>query len=251
MILCLLQARVSSTRLPRKVLEPVLGVPMIQRQIERISRSTMISQLVVATSVDQSDDPLVELCATIGVECCRGSLDDVLDRFYRCALHWSPEHIVRLTGDCPLCDPELIDEVVRKHVQGGYDYTSNITPPTYPDGLDVEVMTFATLEAVAREARRGSEREHVTLYIHNEPTRFRRGSVAGALDLSDQRWTVDEPADLQFVRAVYETLYPDNPDFGMNDVLDLLDRETGMGSINDGFARNEGLERSLREETGE
>lgn len=248
MILGVVQARVTSTRLPGKVLLPLLGEPMILRQLERVSRSRMLDRVVVATSTDSSDDPLAEVCRAAGYEVCRGPLDDVLDRFVICAERYKPDHVVRLTGDCPLSDPQLVDRVVREHLDGGFDYTSNTLAPTYPDGLDVEVIRMSALRKIAARATSRAEREHVTLGVYRRPDEFSLGSVEGGSDLSRLRWTVDEPEDLEFVRAVYGALYEEHPEFSMADVIALLEASAALSSINDGFMRNEGLARSLREE---
>jgi len=244
--LAILQARLSSSRLPGKVLNPVLGQPMLFRQTERLRRCAAFERLVVATSVDSLDDALVSECAARGIACTRGSLDDVLDRFIQSALPYHPEAVVRLTGDCPLADPALIDEVINYFHAGDYDYVSNCNPPTFPDGLDVEVIRFACLERAGREATLPSEREHVTLYLRAHPERFRLGNYVSPVDRSGMRWTVDEPEDLEFVRAVYEKLYPVKPAFTTDDILNLLERHPGLRSINSKFKRNEGLKKLLR-----
>jgi spore coat polysaccharide biosynthesis protein SpsF len=248
MILAVLQARVSSSRLPGKVLRPILGVPMILRQVERARRAVGVDRLLVATSVDPSDDPLAELCAGDGIECFRGSLDDVLDRFYRAARPFAPEHVVRLTGDCPLADPELIGEVISFHRDGGYDYVSNALEPTFPDGLDVEVFRFPCLEHAWREASLPSEREHVTPFLYHRPERFRIGCYKGDVDLSRLRWTVDEPVDFELVTRIYGELYPVRRDFTTGDILGLLERKPELKTLNTHHRRNEGLERSLEED---
>ena len=173
MILGILQARASSRRLPGKVLKPILGRPMLERQIERLRRARRLDGLVVATSTDAGDDAIDALCRSLGVECFRGSLEDVLDRFYRAVLRHAPQSAVRLTADCPLADPAVIDRLVELHAAGGYDYTSNTLVRTYPDGLDAEVVALPCLEAAWREAALPSEREHVTPFIYNRPQRFR------------------------------------------------------------------------------
>ena len=244
-ILTILQARTSSSRLPGKVLLPLLGKPMLARQLERVRRARHIGRLVVATSTDGADDAVERLCREEGVECHRGSLDDVLDRFYQAALPRKPEVVVRLTGDCPLADPAVIDAVIDFFLAGGYDYASNAVEPTFPDGLDVEVFRFECLETAWREARLPSQREHVTLFIHGQPERFRVGSLRRAENLGHLRWTVDEPADFDFVKRVYEALYPLNPGFATADVLALLASHPELAGINTGITRNEGLQRSL------
>lgn len=245
MILAILQARMSSSRLPGKVLKPILGEPMLFRQIERIRRSKKIDQLVVATSVDAADDPLVEAAAAWGVPCVRGSLNDVLNRFMVAARQYPAETVIRLTGDCPLADPAIIDDVIALFQSGDYDYASNIEPPTFPDGLDVEVMRFAALERADREATLISEREHVTLFIRNRREEFRLANLEGTADRSALRWTVDEPADFAFVTKVYEALYPANPAFATDDILTLIARDPGLNEVNSGFGRNEGMKKSL------
>lgn len=248
MILAILQARVSSTRLPGKVVKPILGLPMLVRQVERLRRSHRIDKLVVATSTDASDNTLVKSCYEYGIECLRGSLDDVLDRFYQTALQFKPDYVVRLTGDCPLADPALIDKVIDYHLAGGYDYTSNTIEPTYPDGLDVEVMRYEVLEQAWREAALRSEREHVTLFIHKQPDRFKLGSVKSNCDISHLRWTVDEPEDLQLINLIYEALYPNNPTFTTQDVLAYLRQHPKLMVSNTIHERNAGLKKSLIED---
>jgi spore coat polysaccharide biosynthesis protein SpsF len=246
MILAILQARMSSSRLPGKVLQPILGRPMILRQLERIRQASRIDRLVMATSTDASDDVLTEVCQEQGVECARGSLDDVLDRYYQAARKLGPAHVVRLTGDCPLLDPEVMDETIAFHLAGGFDYTSNaLDELTFPNGLDVEVLRFDCLERAWREARLPSEREHVTPYVYNHREEFRVGCHSAERDLSHMRWTVDEAEDLEFVRRIYAALYPANPLFRMRDVVELIEREPALGAINSRFKRNEGLRKSL------
>lgn len=245
MILGVLQARVSSSRLPGKVLAPIAGQPMLLQQIDRVRRARKLDELVVATSDCPDDDAIAALCQANGILCARGSLDDVLDRFVTAARPFAPEHVVRLTGDCPLADHAVIDAVIDFAVSGGFDYATNAIKPNFPDGLDVEVARMEALETAWREATLRSEREHVTPFLHKQPERFRIGHYPSQPDLSALRWTVDEPADLQFVRAVYDRLWHANPDFALNDVLELLERESELGRINDAYARNEGYAISL------
>ena len=245
MILGILQVRLSSTRLPGKVLKPILGRPMLWRQLERLVLVRKIDQLLVATSDQPEDTQLGALCEEIGVACYFGDLNDVLDRFYQAARPLNPEHVVRLTGDCPLIDPGVVDSVIRHHLKGCYDYTSNTIEPTFPDGLDVEVMSFGCLETAWQEATLPSEREHVTSFIWNQPRRFRIGSVKAEQDLSHLRWTVDEPEDFELITLIYEALYRDNPQFGYRDVLKLLDRHPEYSDINSEHQRNRGYRKSL------
>ncbi|HEY9347380.1 MAG TPA: glycosyltransferase family protein, partial [Inquilinus sp.] len=235
----------SSSRLPGKVMADLLGEPMLARQVERLRRCRTIDRLLLATSTDAADDALADLAARIGVDCFRGNLDDVLDRFHAAMAGRGADQIVRLTGDCPLIDAELIDRLVELHVAGGYDHSCNTLTPRWPDGLDAEVMRAEVLETAWREAVLPSEREHVTRFIYTRPERFRLGSLVGETDLSDQRWTVDTPEDLAMVRAVYAALYPANPAFGTEDILAFLAAHPEIAALNRAHRRNEGLERSL------
>ncbi|MBL8771319.1 MAG: glycosyltransferase family protein [Phenylobacterium sp.] len=225
MNLAILQARMSSTRLPGKVLAPVLGQPMIARQIERLRRSRRLDDLVVATSLDPSDDPLAAWGEGAGVSVFRGDLHDVLGRF--CALlEGRPEAgtVLRLTADCPLADPGVIDALVQRFEAEGADYANNVTPDrTFQHGLDAEVMRRDVLLAAGREARDAYEREHVTPFIYRHPERFRLASLTRSPSLAHLRWTVDLPEDLAFVRRVYERLYPSNPAFSSDDVVALAE----------------------------
>lgn len=220
MILAVLQARMSSTRLPGKVLRPLSGGPMILRQIERVKRTRRIDRLIVAISDDRSDDVLQGILEGAGVEVMRGPLTDVLARFALVAAAVSEaSHVVRLTGDCPLADPGVIDAVITAGAAPGVDYASNVHERrTYAKGLDVEVMTREALLAAAAEAREPDEREHVTLFINRRPDRFNLAQVDQPIDEGEVRWTVDRPDDLEFASAVYEGLYEKSPEFSSEDV---------------------------------
>lgn len=244
MILGVLQARISSTRLPGKVLLPLIGEPMLTRQIQRIRRAQKIDRLVVATSEGKEDNPVEELCYGVGVDCYRGSLADVLDRYYRAAALYMPRHVVRLTGDCPLTDWHLIDRTIELAVDGRYDYASNTLNPTWPDGLDVEVATFEALETAWCEAVSPLEREHVTPFITRHPDRFSLGSLENHTDLSAMRWTVDEPRDYELVSRIYDALYPESPAFTTADILRLMSRQPELLELNSGIGRNEGLKKA-------
>ena len=233
MILAVLQARMSSTRMPGKVMAPVLGEPMIWRQIERMRRARSLSRIVVATSTAASDDTLAGFLLGRGVSVYRGDLNDVLGRFSACAEAWSPDHVVRFTADCPLTDPRVIDAAVALAITSGAAYTSNCERRTYPDGLDVEVIAAGALAAAAAEATDPSEREHVTPFIRSRPERFPQAHVTGVQDLGDLRWTVDRPEDFAFVREVFRKLYPVDPGFGMGEVLELLAERPDLAALAD------------------
>jgi spore coat polysaccharide biosynthesis protein SpsF len=246
MILAILQARMSSTRLPGKVMLPILGVPALQQQIRRIQNSMLIDKLIVATSDDESDTVIADLCQKIDVACFRGPLDDVLDRFYQAAKTYEPLHIVRLTGDCPLCDSGIIDEVIQYHLDGDFDFTSNALPPTFPDGLDVEVIRYNLLEDAASNATTNRQREHVTPYIR-EQADTHVGNYTNSKDLSSLRWTLDYQDDYEFIIKVYEHLYKLNPEFNYTDIIKLIENNPEIQKINSSHIRNEATSMACQE----
>lgn len=248
--LAVLQARMSSSRLPGKVLAELQGAPMLLRQIDRIRRARLLDRLIVATSADAGDDQLATVVAGAGTEVFRGSLDDVLGRFMGAAASVDCQHVVRLTGDCPLADPDVIDAVVAHHFVTDADITTNSVVATFPDGLDVEVMRADALRRAATEASAAFEREHVTQFLYRRPTEFRIVHYKQPRNLSHLRWTVDEPRDLELVRAIYAALFPVNPAFGMHDVLRLLASRPDLAELNVGPERNEGLAKSLAHDQG-
>jgi spore coat polysaccharide biosynthesis protein SpsF len=221
--LAILQARMTSSRLPGKVMADVLGQPMIGRQVERLRRAALIEGLVVATSVDPSDDPLAAYCVGQGIDVHRGPLDDVLGRFCGAvAAYPQAKTVIRLTADCPLADWRVIDEVIARHRDEDADYAAN-TPAvrTFPHGLDTEVVRASVLLEAGREAADPYEREHVTPFVYRRPERYRMAWVSREPSLSHLRWTVDVPTDLAFVRGVYEQLYPLDPAFGTEAIVAL------------------------------
>lgn len=241
---CIIQARMSSTRLPGKVLLPLAGREVLAHVLERLAFCHTLDEVVVATSSDASDDVLAQWCNTRGVPVFRGSLQDVLERYYQCALENRADAVVRITADCPALDPTLVDEVVRGFQAGGYDlfYLGG----EFPDGLDCAVFSFAALERAWREAALPSEREHVGPYVVNHPEWFHLGSLEKFKGLAHHRWTLDEPRDLVFLQSVFERLQrPDGQPFLTQDVLDLLEREPELLQTNEGIVRNEGLLKSL------
>lgn len=244
----ILQARTNSSRLPGKVLMNILDEPMILHQLRRLKNSLLLDEIIVATSFENSDDALAEVCAVAGYRVFRGSLNDVLDRFFKAIEDDSYDHIVRLTGDCPLTDSEVIDKIIRRHLQTDNDYTSNGLNPTYPDGLDVEIFKYSALANAWENAVLPSHREHVTPYIYAHPENFSLENYENDRDLSAMRWTVDEAEDFEFVTEVYRNLYPSNANFTMTDVLDLLDNRPDIMTINSFMTRNEGLKKSLIED---
>jgi glutamate-1-semialdehyde aminotransferase/spore coat polysaccharide biosynthesis protein SpsF (cytidylyltransferase family) len=249
-VVAVIQARMGSSRLPDKVLEPILDKPMLQHVVERVRRARTVDKVVVATTDRPADDAVEAFCRAHRIDVFRGSEEDVLDRFYRASSAFGADIVVRITADCPLIDPIVMDKVVIRALAGDHvDYVTNRLRYTYPDGLDVETVSFTALEKAWKEARLPADREHVTSYIRN-PERFRMASVENETDLSPRnlRWTVDEPSDLQFVRSVYQRLGGNGNRFGLPEVLALLDREPDLARINAGGVRNEGFYRSLARE---
>lgn len=239
----------TSSRLPGKVLMPLSGKPMLMQQVARVTISKKIDKLVVATSTDKSDDEIEKLCKQHGIEYFRGDLEDVLKRYYRAARKFNATDIVRLTGDCPLIDPEVIDEIISFYQKKKFDYASNTINPTYPDGLDVEIFSFRALEEAFNEAKLPSEREHVTPFILKQPNRFSLGNYKNSTDLSDLRWTVDESRDFELVKNIYEALYPVNKNFTTSDVLDYLSVHPEVSRLNNSIERNNGMKKSIKKDT--
>ncbi len=220
MVLAILQARMSSSRLPGKVLADVAGAPMILRQIERVRRARRVSRLIVATSTRADDDPLVQALTAAEVEVVRGDLDDVLSRFIL-ALDVAGDQTaaIRLTADCPLADPDVIDATIARFQHTGADYvTSGGDTRTFPKGLDVEVFRTDALRQAHAETADAYDREHVTPFLYRHAERYRLATLTQDRPEGDLRWTVDRPDDLEFVRAVYDALYPARPDFTSDDV---------------------------------
>jgi spore coat polysaccharide biosynthesis protein SpsF len=232
------QARTGSSRLPGKVLLPLAGAPLLERMLERVRAARTADEVVLATTVDVSDDPIRELAGRLGVRCYSGHATDLLDRHVRAGLDARSDAVVKIPSDCPLIDPGVIDRVLafaRAH-ESAYDYVSNLHPATYPDGNDVEWMPMRILEVAWREAAREFEREHTTPFIWERPERFRLGNVVWetGLDFSmSHRWTIDYPEDYRFLCAVYEELHaPGAPPFTLDDVLALLRRKPEIAALN-------------------
>jgi spore coat polysaccharide biosynthesis protein SpsF len=241
----IVQARMASSRLPGKVLADIAGRPMLDHVVKRARWARLLDLVSVATSEGPADDAVAQFCRDRSISCFRGSEADVLDRYYRAALQLDADVVVRLTADCPLLDPAVIDKVVRFFHEGDYDYVSNTLEPSYPDGLDTEVFRRDALERAWREARLASEREHVTPYIWNHPEVFRVANVRYDRDLAGLRWTVDEPEDLTFVRRIYEHFDPELP-FGVDEILAFLAECPELGRVNSKFKRNEGYRASVQ-----
>lgn len=230
-IVLIIQARMGSTRLPGKVLQPIGARTMLARVCRRATRARLIHDAIVATSTCVQDDPVEEECRRLGLACFRGSEEDVLDRYQQAAARRGAGMVVRVTADCPLIDPELIDDVVTAACLKDGDYTSNILERTYPRGLDTEVATAEALARAWREAAEPYQRVHVMPYFYQNPQRFRLVSVTGSEDWSALRWTVDSADDLALVQAIYDRLGRDDV-FSWRDALDLVGREPELAGMN-------------------
>lgn len=240
----------NSSRLPGKVLIDLMGKPVIHHVIERVRESRHLDDVIVATTRTPADDPLVRYLETEeSAQVFRGSESDVLDRYYRCARERGCELIVRITADDPLKDADVIDQAIGYMLdEPDLDYCSNTLEPTYPEGLDVEVVKFSALSRAHQEARLQSEREHVTPYIWKNESIFNLRNFQHDEDLSGWRWTLDNPADLDFIKAVYGQFAKAGSTFSCWEVISYLKRNPHLVEINSGTIRNEGYIRSLTED---
>lgn len=220
---------------------PILKKPLLVRMVERVMAGKLSGTVVVATTTDTFDDPIEEICTEYGFPCFRGHPTDLLDRHYQAALEYKLPVVIKIPSDVPLIDPEIIDKVIGFFLKNeeDYDFVSNLHPATYPDGNDVEIMTFEALETAWKEAERPLEREHTTPYLWENPGKFRVGNIEweSGLDYSmSHRWTIDYQEDYDFIKAVYEALYPVNPLFTIDDILNLLNNRPDIFKINSKYA---------------
>jgi len=243
MICAIIQARLNSSRLPGKVLFEIEGRPMLSYMLERVTASKRIDQLVVATSIEPSDDPITDFCRQSGISCYRGSLENVLDRYYQAALKAKCDVVVRLTADCPLIDPKVIDTVIDVFQSGQFDFAANTVPPegsTYPDGMDVEVFSFEALERAWKEAKKPSEQEHVTFYFWKNAQLFSTIRYDLQENLADYRLTVDYPEDFEVISSLLGNLYTKYSNFSMKDIIAFLNTNPGIRIKNSHIASNQG-----------
>ncbi|MBL8050098.1 MAG: glycosyltransferase family protein [Anaerolineales bacterium] len=251
-VVAIIQGRMSSSRLPGKILADIAGQPMLSRVMIRTSRAKTLDEVIFATTTDASDDPVAEYCDFAGLDYTRGSQFDVLDRYYQTALQVKADVVVRITADCPVIDSELIDDVVNTLIEDEYDFVCNRLPPpherTYPIGLDVEACTFKVLKKAWKDAKEPQHREHVMPYFYEEvklsavsgqrsegvsPRGFKVALLNHVTDFGDYRWTVDTPEDLEFMREVYKRFYG-RDDFTWKEVLDLVHDNPELAKINAG-----------------
>jgi spore coat polysaccharide biosynthesis protein SpsF len=229
-VVATIEARMTSSRLPGKVLLPALGKPLLELMVERLKRCRQLDAIVIATTEDATSDPLEELAQRLDIGCFRGSEDDVLARVLGAAQAYEADLIVELTGDCPLIDPALVDHVIERHLQGGADYTANLLEKSYPLGFAVQVFPTKVLADVASLTDDPADREHVSLYIYEHPERYRlRSVVSDHPESAELRLTVDTPADYELVKTVFEEL---PGDFGLPEILDLFARKPELKAIN-------------------
>lgn len=233
-VVAIVQARMGSTRLQGKVMKEILSKPVILWDLDRISLSKLIDEVIVAIPYSKENDVIINTIKEYNdkIIITRGSEDDVLDRYYQAAVQANADVVVRITSDCPLIDPVVIDNVIEQFLDGDCDYCSNSLTRTYPRGLDTEVFSFKALEEAWNEANKDHEREHVTPYIIENPDKFKLLNVANDIDLSHLRWTLDTKEDFEFIKAVYKRIYPKKQLFLMDDVLELMDKEPELIDIN-------------------
>ncbi len=243
-VVAIIQARMSSTRLPGKVLMSLAGIPVLEHVVSRIGCCKTVDQIVVATSIDISDDDIEAWCKKAKVNCFRGSLNDVLDRYYQAAKHYQAEAIVRITADCPAIDPTIVDEVVDVYLQGEFEFYG--LAGEFPDGLDCTVFSFSAIQRAWNESILPSEREHVGPYIEKNPEIFKSGGLFKFQGMSHHRWTLDEPNDYEFLQAIFTRLYKKDEPFLTKDILVALEKEPELVKINSNIIRNEGYIKSLK-----
>ncbi len=248
--LALIQARCGSTRLPNKVLKDLCGKPALQRMIERVQRSKLLDEVMIITSIEKNNLPLIHLCSGLGIRIGIGSEDDVLDRYYQTARLIRPEYVIRLTADCPCFDAGLLDEALSS-MKPEADYMAMISEE-FADGLDLEIMKFNALEQSWHEAHHSFEREHVTQYIKRHPELFKLQDFRSPIGyFGEQRWTVDEPEDFEVVTRIYNHFLTETDkeaDFNYKDVLAFMKSHPEIAAINAKYTRNEGLAKSIRED---
>jgi spore coat polysaccharide biosynthesis protein SpsF len=243
-VVAIIQARMSSNRLPGKVLLPLAGIPTLTHVVSRIQSCKTVDKVVIATSTDPSDDTIQIHCKESKFDLYRGSLLDVLDRYYHCAIATNASTIVRITSDCPVIDPVVVDAVVTGFLAGDYDYYS--LSGEFPDGLDCEVISFGALEKAWGNSILPSEREHVCPYIHtSHKSEFKTGGLELFTGLQHMRWTLDEPSDYELLKIIYDSLYSPEKIFLTNDILLEFQKNPEWININQTISRNAGYQKSL------
>jgi len=243
----MIQARIGSKRFPQKVLAKIENKPMIWHVINRVKSIKTIHQTILLTTKNDEDKILLKIAKDSEVIGFAGHTYDVLKRYHECAKKYNVSTIVRITGDCPLIDSGLVKKMLVFYSKNNFDYLTNTLIPTFPDGLDIEIFSIRTLETMNKNAKLPSEREHVTAYIRNNINKFKTFNLENSKNLSDFRWTVDEPRDLQFIRKIYSQMRPELI-FSMKDVLRIISKNPKITAINQGIIRNEGYLSSLEKD---
>ena len=230
----IVQARMTSTRLPGKVLKTVLNKPLLEYQLERLREVKLADEVIIATTINSSDQPIIDLCDCLSIPFYRGSEEDVLSRYYEAAMQFQADTIVRITSDCPLIDPEIIDRVIDYYQQNhpNFDYVSNCLGRTYPRGMDTEVFSFKSLDEAFNQATAQGDREHVTPFIYRQFDRYNLGQVNYFQNHSEHRWTIDTLEDFELIKIIIESLYPSKPKFSLQDCLDLSSQNSEWRMIN-------------------
>lgn len=243
----IIQARTGSNRLPNKVLMKINGITLIEFLLDQLSHSKLLNNKIIATTTEKTDDRLVMIAKSLGINYFRGSQLDVLDRYYKCAKSFSINHIVRISGDAPLIDPQIVDMTIQLYQKSNFDYVNNFNKHRFPIGTEVEVFSFSTLEKAWRNANKPSEREHVTPYIYNNLDKFSIGHLENTSDLSKLHWTVDRIEDLEFVKTIYQNI--NKRPILLDDILKLLDEQPSLLDINKNIDPQEGYKKSLLEDS--
>jgi len=236
--IAIIQVRMGSTRLPGKVLKKLNGITILESLLNQLNYSRLLNDKIIATTLNSEDDVIVNFCESKGIKCFRGSVNDVLDRYHKCAKKFSINTIIRITSDCPLMDPQVVDDVIDFYLKNSYDYVNNFYKRTYPYGNDVEIFSLKVLEKVWEKATKPSEREHVTPYIYNNPDEFSLGWIENKENLSEFHWTVDRKEDLIFVQKIFKKI--SKRPILMKDIIDVIKDDPSLLEINKNTNPNEG-----------
>ncbi|MDF2065816.1 glycosyltransferase family protein [Bacillus sp. Cr_A10] len=233
-IIAIIQARMGSTRLPGKILKVVNGKTLLEYQLERVKQSRKIDQIIIATTVEDADQPIIDFCEEYGIKYYRGSENDVLSRYYETAQKYDADIIVRLTSDCPIIDPIIIDKTIQHYLDNSliFDYVSNTVERTFPRGLDTEVFSLNALKKAYEAATLARDREHVTAYLYTNPEIFRIGHLTNKKDYGNNRWTVDTLEDFRLIDLILTELYQPNKMFYMEDIINLLEKHPDWVKLN-------------------
>lgn len=235
----IIQARCGSTRFPNKVFALIDGKPLLWHVVNRLKYATKIDDIIVATTICEKDDKIEEWCKENNVHCFRGSEENVLNRYYSASQAFPSDYVVRITADDPFKEPKVIDAVITKLIEKGYDHVTNNLPPSFPEGLDCEAFKKSALDRSEKEAETTFEREHVTQYIYHHPEIFKIGNVSNAENLSYLRWTVDKDVDFEMVKAVYAHRNPANKGILlMDEILEILKATPEIAMINSEVERS-------------